>query len=89
MSGLGISAPRLLLRKLHHVMAGHGDAEQRLNEIVRLIASNMIAEVCSCYLRRAGDVLELFATEGLKKSSIHQTRLRLGEGLPVAAGKGP
>ncbi|MCF8468813.1 MAG: phosphoenolpyruvate--protein phosphotransferase [Sneathiella sp.] len=81
MSGLGISAPRLLLRKLHQVMAAHGDAEQRLNEIVRLIANNMIAEVCSCYLRRAGDVLELYATEGLKKSSIHQTRLRLGEGL--------
>ncbi len=81
MSGLGISAPRLLLRRLHQVMAGHGDAEQRLNEIVRLIASNMIAEVCSCYLRRAGDVLELYATEGLKKNSVHQTRLRFGEGL--------
>ncbi|MEX1035252.1 MAG: phosphoenolpyruvate--protein phosphotransferase [Sneathiella sp.] len=81
MSGLGISAPRLLLRKLHQVMAGHGDAEQRLSEIVRLIAGNMIAEVCSCYLRRAGDVLELYATEGLKKNSVHQTRLRFGEGL--------
>jgi phosphotransferase system enzyme I (PtsP) len=81
MSGLGVSAPRLLLRKLHQVMAGHGDAEQRLNEIVRLIAGNMIAEVCSCYLMRAGDVLELFATHGLKKDSIHKTRLRLGEGL--------
>ncbi len=81
MSGLGISAPRLLLRKLHQVMAGHGDAEQRLNEIVRLIAGNMIAEVCSCYLRRAGDVLELYATEGLKKNSVHKTRLRFGEGL--------
>lgn len=81
MSGLGISAPRLLLRKLHQVMAGRGDAEQRLNEIVRLIASNMIAEVCSCYLRRAGDVLELYATEGLKQNSVHHTRLRFGEGL--------
>ncbi len=81
MSGLGVSAPRLLLRKLHQVMAGHGDAEQRLNEIVRLIAGNMIAEVCSCYLMRAGDVLELFATQGLKKDAVHKTRLRLGEGL--------
>ena len=81
MSGLGVSAPRLLLRKLHQVMAGHGDAERRLDEIVRLIAGNMIAEVCSCYLMRAGDVLELFATQGLKKDAVHQTRLRLGEGL--------
>ncbi|WP_373085866.1 phosphoenolpyruvate--protein phosphotransferase [Sneathiella sp.] len=81
MSGIAVSAPRLLLRKLHHVMAQRGDAEQRLHEIVRLIAGNMIAEVCSCYLMRAGDVLELYATEGLKKDSVHKTRLRLGEGL--------
>ncbi|TNE33447.1 MAG: phosphoenolpyruvate--protein phosphotransferase [Alphaproteobacteria bacterium] len=81
MSGIAVSAPRLLLRRLHHVMAGRGAPEQRLDEIVRLIAGNMVAEVCSCYLMRAGDVLELFATEGLKKNSVHQTRLRLGEGL--------
>ncbi len=62
-------------------MAGQGDAELRLQTIVGLIASNMIAEVCSCYLRRAGDVLELFATEGLKKEAVHHTRLRVGEGL--------
>lgn len=62
-------------------MAGQGDAELRLQTIVGLIASNMIAEVCSCYLMRAGDVLELFATEGLKKTAVHNTRLRVGEGL--------
>lgn len=81
MTGLAVSTPRLLLRKLHQVMAGRGDAEKRLDEIVRLIAGNMIAEVCSCYLMRAGDVLELFATEGLRKDAVHQTRLRVGEGL--------
>ncbi|WP_334127943.1 phosphoenolpyruvate--protein phosphotransferase [Sneathiella sp.] len=81
MSGLGISAPRLLLRRLHQVMAGRGDAEQRLNQIVVLIANNMVAEVCSCYLRRAGDVLELFATHGIKPEAVHKTRLRFGEGL--------
>jgi len=62
-------------------MAGKGDAELRLQTIVGLIASNMIAEVCSCYLIRAGDMLELFATQGLKKDAVHHTRLRVGEGL--------
>ena len=33
------------------------------------------------YILRAGEVLELFATEGPKSSAIHQTRLRVGEGL--------
>jgi len=41
----------------------------------------MVAEVCSIYLRRAGKVLELFATEGLRPDAVHKTRLKEGEGL--------
>ena len=39
---------------------------------------------------RAGEVLELFATEGLKKEAVHKTRLRVGEGLvgDIAATRG-
>ncbi|NOZ41705.1 MAG: phosphoenolpyruvate--protein phosphotransferase [Alphaproteobacteria bacterium] len=62
-------------------MAGASSAEHRLAEVVRLVASNMIAEVCSVYFMRGGEILELFATEGLKKSAVHKTRLRVGEGL--------
>ena len=62
-------------------MAGSGSAQSRLNRIVHVIAQNMVAEVCSIYLTRAGDVLELFATEGLKSEAVHLTRLRIGEGL--------
>lgn len=72
---------RLLLRRLRDVMAGGGSAQERLDRIVRLIASDMVAEVCSIYVRRAGDVLELFATEGLKAEAVHRTRLRVGEGI--------
>ncbi|MCF6215244.1 MAG: phosphoenolpyruvate--protein phosphotransferase [Emcibacter sp.] len=75
------NAPRQLLRRLHGIMASAGNAEQRLTEIVRLVANNMIAEVCSVYFVRGGEILELFATEGLNKSAIHKTRLRVGEGL--------
>ncbi|MCP5366883.1 MAG: phosphoenolpyruvate--protein phosphotransferase [Hyphomicrobiales bacterium] len=62
-------------------MAGTGSAQDQLNEIVSIIAGDMVAEVCSVYVRRAGDVLELFATQGLKSSAVHLTRLRVGEGL--------
>ncbi len=75
------SRPRVLLRHLHRVMAGPGSAEERLQKVVRLIAQNMVAEVCSVYLVRAGDILELFATEGLNPEAVHRTRLRIGEGL--------
>ncbi|WP_169565991.1 phosphoenolpyruvate--protein phosphotransferase [Sneathiella limimaris] len=81
MSSAALSGPRILFRQIREVMAGKGDPERRLQRIVQLIASNMIAEVCSCYLMRAGEMLELFATEGLKQEAVHNTRLRVGEGL--------
>jgi phosphotransferase system enzyme I (PtsP) len=72
---------RLLLRRLRDVMAGEGDAQSRLDQVVCVIARDMVAEVCSIYLLRPGDILELFATEGLLKTAVHRTRLRIGEGL--------
>lgn len=72
---------RRLLGRLRDVMAGGGSAQERLNKVVTLIAADMVAEVCSCYVMRAGEVLELFATEGLKSDAVHATRLRVGEGL--------
>src|SRR6202046_3811589 len=73
--------PRLLLRRLREIMAEQTSAQMRLDKLVTVIASNMVAEVCSIYLRRAGKVLELFATEGLNRAAVHKPRLKEGEGL--------
>src|SRR3954469_15452656 len=73
--------PRLLLRRLREIMAEQTSAQMRLDKLVTTIASNMVAEVCSIYLRRAGKVLELFSTEGLNRAAVHATRLKEGEGL--------
>ena len=62
-------------------MAMGSAADHRLDQIVSLIAAELVAEVCSCYVMRAGEVLELFATVGLNQSAVRQTRLRVGEGL--------
>lgn len=76
-----VGGPRILLRRLREVMAEPESAQKRLDKIVVLIASNMVAEVCSAYLVNGARELELFATEGLKPSAVHATRLRVGEGL--------
>jgi len=81
MQAMAPSVSRRLLARLRDVMAGGGSAEERLDKVVQLIARDVVAEVCSCYVMRAGEVLELFATEGLKKAAVHKTRLRVGEGL--------
>jgi len=76
-----ISGTRRLLRRLRDIMAGSGSPQERLDRIVRIVAAEMVAEVCSAYIMRAGEVLELFATEGLRSEAVHRTRLRIGEGL--------
>jgi phosphotransferase system enzyme I (PtsP) len=80
-TGGSVSAIRRLLRRLRDIMAGSGTAQERLDRIVRVVAAEMVAEVCSAYIMRAGEVLELFATEGLRSEAVHRTRLRVGEGL--------
>lgn len=76
-----LAGPRVLLRKLREVMAEPIGAQQRLDTIVKLIAANMVAEVCSVYVLRADNVLELYATEGLKTSAVHRATLQVGRGL--------
>ncbi len=73
--------PRLLLRRLREVMAEPVTAQSRLDRIVVLIASNMVAEVCSLYVVRADGAMELFATEGLNREAVHLTTMEPGEGL--------
>jgi phosphotransferase system enzyme I (PtsP) len=81
MPAVAAQGPRLLLRRLREIMAEKASAQMRLDKLVSVIAVNMVAEVCSIYLRRAGRILELFATEGLNRAAVHNTRMREGEGL--------
>jgi phosphotransferase system enzyme I (PtsP) len=72
---------RKLLRRLQASLAEAGAGQERLDRITHLIADSMGTEVCSIYLLRDSDTLELCATEGLAPEAVHVTRMRLGEGL--------
>lgn len=75
------SDSRKLLGRLRDAMAGDDEGQARLDKITNLIATSMGCEVCSIYLFRDEDTLELCATEGLNKDAVHQTRMKMGEGL--------
>jgi len=75
------SESRKLLRRLRDSLAEPGKGQDRLDRITHIIADSMGTEVCSIYLFRDPETLELCATEGLKKEAVHQTRMKLGEGL--------
>ncbi|WP_170416630.1 phosphoenolpyruvate--protein phosphotransferase [Ruegeria atlantica] len=72
---------RKLLGRLREEMASEAAGQERLDRITHLIADSIRAEVCSIYLFRDADTLELCATEGLSPEAVHKTRMRLGEGL--------
>ena len=74
------ASAREILTGLHEVMAKRGSAQSKLDRVVDLIAQAMGSDVCSIYLLR-DNVLELFATHGLRKEAVHVTKLRMGEGL--------
>lgn len=71
-------APRRLLSRLRDLRAR---AAAPLPELVRLVAAELVSEVCSVYVQRPGDILELAATEGLNPNAVGNTRLRVGEGI--------
>lgn len=75
------SSPLILLRLIRDVMAQAAGAQTRLDQVVSVIAEGFASEVCSVYLLRAGDILELYASKGLHASSVHKTRLNVGRGL--------
>ena len=73
--------PRVLLKHLREAMAEPLGPQERLDRIVQHIAVAMQADVCSMYVLRADDILELFATHGLNYSAVHQSQLKVGQGL--------
>ena len=59
------SESRKLLRRLQAALAEDNAGQERLDHVVSLIADSMNTEVCSIYLFRDSETLELCATEGL------------------------
>lgn len=75
------SESRKLLGRLRDTMAEDAAGQARLDKITHLTADSMGTGVCSIYLFRDPETLELCATQGLKPEAVHQTRMKLGEGL--------
>ncbi len=73
--------PPKLMRAIRDAMAGTESVQGRLDDFVAAISKAMGVKVASIYLLRAGEDLQLSATQGLKASAVHKTRMKPGEGL--------
>lgn len=78
---MALSSPRQMMLRLRDAVAEDLPAPQRLDRIVALVARELRADVCSCFIQRAGEVIELFSTVGLPHDVVHQSKLRVGEGF--------
>jgi phosphotransferase system enzyme I (PtsP) len=79
--GHGEQGITVLLKRMRDAVAQDSSAQERLDLLTKVIASHVVADVCSIYLRRPDDQLELYSTEGLNRAAVHKTRLKWGEGL--------
>jgi phosphotransferase system enzyme I (PtsP) len=75
------SESRKLLGRLRDTMAEEAAGQERLDKLTHLTADSMGTEVCSIYLFRDAETLELCATQGLNQAAVHETRMKMGEGL--------
>ncbi|WP_421790613.1 phosphoenolpyruvate--protein phosphotransferase [Hyphobacterium sp.] len=73
--------PGRLLKRLRALMAARENAQERLDNLTRMIAEETGSDVSSIYLARRSGALELCATHGLSQDAVHKTRLQPGEGL--------
>lgn len=79
--GHGEQGITVLLKRMRDAVAQDSSAQERLDLLTKVIASHVVADVCSIYLRRPDDELELYSTEGLNPRAVHRTRMNWGEGL--------
>ncbi len=77
---MALAAPRHLMTGVRDIMAGTKTAAKKLDDIVLLVAKTLRTDVCSCFVLRAGDLLELFSATGLR-ADILKSRVHVGEGL--------
>ncbi len=70
-----------ILKKLNQIVSMNEPKQVRFDKITALLVETLDVQVCSCYVVRPGDILELFSTKGLDAASVHETFLRVGEGL--------
>ncbi len=82
----GLTARGRVLARLRELIA-HGVPP--LTELADTVATEMAADVCSIYIKRPGDILELAATHGLSPDAVGRTRLRVGEGIIGLSAAGP
>ena len=70
-----------VLREMRQITGGQASIQEKLEQIVALIANKMSADAANCYVAIDDYTLELFASYGYNPEVAHKIYLRFSEGL--------
>ncbi len=70
-----------ILRGVKNTLSKDTPIDERLSSIIDILTSGFEVDSCSIFILNPGDILELYASKGLSSKSLHETTLRVGEGL--------
>ena len=70
-----------ILREMRQTTGGQASVQEKLEQIVALIANKMSADAANCYVAIDDYTLELFASYGFNSGVAHKIYLRFSEGL--------
>ena len=70
-----------ILREMRQITGGNYPIQEKLEQIVALIARKMSADAANCYVAVDDYTLELFASYGFNAGVSHKVYMRYGEGL--------
>ena len=70
-----------ILREMRQITGGQASVQEKLEQIVALIAVKMSADAANCYVAVDDYTLELFASYGFNPCVAHKGYMRFGEGL--------
>src|SRR5476649_2218392 len=77
---VSMAPTRRLMTALRDLMRAADKPEHKLDQIVKMLAVELRADDCACYVLRAGEVLELYSSSSHPPGEEYQARLRVGEG---------
>ena len=70
-----------ILREMRQITGGNSPIQQKLEQIIEVIARIMSADAANCYVAVDDYTLELFASYGFSSGVAHKVYMRYGEGL--------
>lgn len=78
---VALAVPKRLMAGLRDLMAGPESAGKKLDLVVSMVARELRADACACFVLKAGEEIELFSAAETVPVIPANVRVRVGDGI--------